>query len=151
MTKKIKNIAYSEEEVARYEAKKVKLSARLGVAKGEVTSCQESLDKVEKHLEEMRECRYLQNTKALGEIVLKHFGEMFPQSDSLEMLEYIFEMDEVKAFIAAEKEKLEEAEKAEFDGEATSDDEKVEPIPVESTETFTEDDDDENAHFKESA
>ncbi len=151
MTKRIENIGYSEEEMARCEARKAKLSASLDAVKKELVTRQKSIDKIEKHLEEMRECRYLQNTKALGGIVLKHFGEMFPQSDSLDMLEYIFEMNEVKAFIAAEKEKLEEAEKADFDEEAASDDETVEPASVENTETFTEEDDDENTHFKESA
>lgn len=102
-----RRIEHGEETLETLIARKEQLQSSYKEVQEELSKRKKTILNIEQRIEEEKEHIYLHNLRELAEIVLKNFGEKFSQTECKEMLEHIFEIDEVKRFVKSEKGQLE--------------------------------------------
>lgn len=100
-----RKITHGNDKLDTLLAKQAQLQSSYQEVQAILATRRKTLDDLEKKIDEEKKWVYLHNMRELGEIVIAHFGEKFSQSACKDMLEYIFEIEDVKDFIAIEKEK----------------------------------------------
>ncbi len=100
-----RKITHGNDKLDTLLAKQAQLQSSYQEVQAILATRRKTLDDLEKKIDEEKKWVYLYNMRELGEIIIAHFGEDFSQSACKKMLKYIFEIEDVKDFIAIEKEK----------------------------------------------